>query len=192
MRITLLILLLVGGGAVPPRAEPSPHRTDTNHSTVGFSVPILGGLSRVTGKFSRFELELDYDAENPERSRVLARIDASSVDTGIDERDAHLCAEDFLHITEFPEILYESFEVVSKGDHLEVQGVLTIRDESLDVPLIVQVLEEPGSGRNVGFLATATFDRQKFGVRYKHRDIPDFIGDEMTVTLNVLTRPALK
>jgi polyisoprenoid-binding protein YceI len=189
MRITLLLLLL-GVGGLAPRAAPSPYRTDTNHSTVGFSVPILGGLSRVTGKFSRFELELDYDAEHPERSRALARIDASSVDTGIDQRDDHLRAEDFLHVAEHPEILYESFEVVPKGDHLEVLGVLTIRDESRDVPLTVKVLEEPGEGRRVGFLASATFDRQDFGVRYEHRDIPDFIGDEMTVTLHVLTSPA--
>jgi len=26
-------------------------------------------------------------------------------------------------------------------------------------------------------------------VSYKHRDIPDFIGDEVTVTLNILARP---
>jgi len=38
--------------------------------------------------------------------------------------------------------------------------------------------------------STIGFDRQDFGVRYKHRDIPDFIGDEMTVEMFVLTRPA--
>lgn len=190
LRTTLLCSLLLGAASVPPLASPKAYRTDTNHSTIGFSVPILGGVSQVTGKFSRFELELDYDEEEPANSKVLAKIDATSVDTGIDDRDTHLNAEDFLHTAEYPEITYESFEVQAEGDRLTVFGVLTIRDVSEDVELQVQILREKGEGQSIGFHATATFDRQDFGVRYKHRDIPDFIGDEMTVEMFVLTRPA--
>jgi polyisoprenoid-binding protein YceI len=190
LRSLLLISLLLGAGTVPPLATPKPVRTDTNHSTVGFSVPILGGISQVTGKFSRFELELNYDEEHPEDSTVMAKIDATSVDTGIDERDGHIRTDDFLNVEEYPEISYESFEVIPEGDRLTVIGVLTIRDVSQDVELDVQVLREKGGGASIGFYATATFDRQDFGVTYKHRDIPHFIGDQMTVSMHVLTRPA--
>jgi polyisoprenoid-binding protein YceI len=168
-----------------------PRRTDTNHSTVGFSVPIAGGLSSVTGKFSRFKLDFHYDPEEPEKTRVLAVIDVTSVDTGIDGRDEHLLSDDFFHADEFPEITFESFEVqtTDEPDHLIVIGVLTIRDESRDCELDVRILEDPSWSPQIGFHATTSFDRQDFGVRYKHRDLPDFIGDEVQVNLRILTSP---
>jgi polyisoprenoid-binding protein YceI len=93
-------------------------------------------------------------------------------------------------VAKFPEIVFESLEVASEGDVLRVMGVLTIRGVSRDAELEVTLLDEPGTGTAVGYVATASFDRQEFGVSYKHRDIPDFIGDEMTVEMHVLTNPA--
>lgn len=90
MRAVLLAVTIAATLVATPARTPSTHRTDTNHSSVGFSVPILGGLSRVTGKFSRFRMEFDDDDADPTRSKVTAVIEAASVDTGIDERDAHL------------------------------------------------------------------------------------------------------
>ena len=186
---TFLPLLAVVALLPHDTSPPGPHRTDTNHSTLGFSVPILGGLSQVTGKFSRFKVDLDYDAEKPENSRVVAVIEAASIDTGIDARDAHLRADDFLNVAEFPEIIFESFEVVPEDDRLRVIGVLTMRDVSRDVELDVRILKHEDKPGNVGFFATTTFNRQDFGVRYKHRDIPDFIGDDVTLQLHMLSRP---
>ena len=187
----LLFSLVLAASARPASIrEVQPHRTDVNHSSVGFSVPILGGISQVTGKFSRFKLDFDFDEEKPENSKVLATIDATSVDTGIDDRDAHMQSDDFFATSEHPEIVYESFEVrVLEKDHLEVVGVLTIRDISKDVSLDVRVLREK-DGDSVGFVGTTQFDRQPFGVKYRHGDIPDFIGDEVNVNLHVLTRPS--
>jgi len=73
-------------------------------------------MSLVTGKFSRFEVQLNYDPEVPESSSVLVRIDAASIDTGIDARDAHLRTDDFLK---------------ESPDHLRVIGVLSIREGSV-------------------------------------------------------------
>ena len=192
-RIALLLVLLTGAATLPPVVR-GPRRIDANHSTIGFSVPIAGGISEVTGKFTEFTLDFDYDPEHPENSRVVAVLDAASVDTGIDARDKHLQAEDFLHVAEFPEIVFESFEVVpaEEAGRLSVIGVLTLRGESHDVTLDVLVLPDPIGGDQVGFHATTTFDRQKVGVRYKHRDIPTFSGDEIRVEMHVLTRASRK
>ena len=68
----LLFSLVLAASARPASIrEVQPHRTDVNHSSVGFSVPILGGISQVTGKFSRFKLDFDFDEEKPENSKVL-------------------------------------------------------------------------------------------------------------------------
>jgi hypothetical protein len=52
----LVPLLFLADARIAPR---EPERVDTNHSTCGFSVPILGGLSPVTGKSSPQAVELD-------------------------------------------------------------------------------------------------------------------------------------
>jgi polyisoprenoid-binding protein YceI len=182
----LLIAGLLGGVLSVP--EPlAPHRVDVNHSTVGFSVPILGGLSQVTGKFSRFEATIDYDHENPGESKVVAVIEAASLDTGIDDRDDHMRTDDFFGVEEHPEISFESFEVIPQEDgRLEVIGVLSLRGVEKDLTLDVQVLDPKDGKGTYGFIGRASFDRQEFGVRYKHRDIPDFIGDDVEITIHLL------
>jgi polyisoprenoid-binding protein YceI len=39
----------------------TPFAVDTAHSNVGFSVPIAGGLAQVSGKFSDFKVDLNFD-----------------------------------------------------------------------------------------------------------------------------------
>ena len=164
---SFLALLVATPSSGPPELE----RVDTNHSTCGFSVPILGGLSRVTGKFSSFRVELDFDPADPEAATVLVDIDAASADTGIDARDAHLRRDDFFDVENHPRILFESREVtVLEGDRLEVEGILTLRGTTREVTLRVELLrpEDPSSDV-VGFTAQTTLDRREFGVSYQHR-----------------------
>ena len=63
---------------------------DVAHSNVGFSIPIMGGLSHVRGKFTDFTVAIVYDDADVTRSSVNATIRAASIDTGIERRDAHL------------------------------------------------------------------------------------------------------
>ena len=39
----------------------TPLSVDSAHSNVGFSVPIMGGMAQVSGKFSQFSVDLNYD-----------------------------------------------------------------------------------------------------------------------------------
>jgi polyisoprenoid-binding protein YceI len=113
----LLALSFVAGRHAAIGVEPE--RVDTNHSTCGFSVPILGGLSRVTGKFSRFTVDLEFDPAEPEAATVSVSIDATSIDTGIDDRDEHLNAPDFLDTATYPSITFAGKEVRAlDGDRL--------------------------------------------------------------------------
>ena len=197
MKIPTALVLALPVVALPaalarPSLEPPavPTSVDVNHSTCGFSVPILGGLSQVTGKFASFTVDLDFDPEDPARSRVSAVIDASSVDTGIDDRDRHLEAPDFFDVANHPEIQFHSKDVIANGaERLAVVGDLTVRGKTKEVLLDVEMHrsaeEEPDV---VGFTATTTFDRTDFDVSYQHRDIPDFIGADVTVTIHTYAR----
>src|SRR5262245_61824658 len=81
---------------------------DMNHSNVGFSVPIMGGLSKVRGKFTDFTVNLTNDEKDITKSSVSVVIKATSINTGIDGRDRHLRTADFFDVEQFPEITFQS------------------------------------------------------------------------------------
>src|SRR5262245_39674525 len=88
-------LALIGASAALAAAQPvdSARReildVEPNHTTIGFAVAIAGGMTRVTGKFTRFDVRIALDPD-PASSSVEARIDTASIDTGIADRDTHL------------------------------------------------------------------------------------------------------
>jgi polyisoprenoid-binding protein YceI len=69
---------------------------DDAHSAVLFSIRHLG-LSRVRGRFDRFEATLDVGPSLAE-TRVEATIDLASIDTNNVDRDAHLRSSDFFAV----------------------------------------------------------------------------------------------
>jgi len=164
-------------------AEAVRMRIDRNHSTVGFRVPILAGMSTVTGKFTDFEIEFDYDAATPSNSTVSVTIQVASIDTGIDRRDEHLRTADFFDVENEPTMTFVSNRIDVEGDHGLAQGTLTMRGTSRAVTLDLQLM--PMGEGGIGVKATATIDRTDYGVSYQ-RDNPLFIGDEITIELFIL------
>ncbi len=67
-------------GVRPAGAETVTWRADPAHTEVNFSVKHF--FTPVTGTFDDFEIDLNYDPENPENSSVEARIHVESVNTG--------------------------------------------------------------------------------------------------------------
>src|SRR5215468_11606887 len=115
MRKTLLFVLLCAVTAVAQVATSRPYPIDNGHSTVGFSVPILGGLSQVKGKFTDFAITLNNDEKDITKSSVSVVIKATSVNTGIEGRDRHLRTADFFDVEKFPEITFKSERIEKKG-----------------------------------------------------------------------------
>ena len=127
----LIVLLFVATTAAQQTATPGTHPIDNAHSTVGFSVPILGGLSQVNGKFTDFAITLNHDAKDITKSSVNVVIKATSVDTGIERRDAHLRNADFFDVEKFPEITFKSERVEKKGKQFIAHGPLTMHGAML-------------------------------------------------------------
>jgi polyisoprenoid-binding protein YceI len=87
LKKNLLVLLLF---SIVPSAQVNTVRQypiDVNHSTVGFSVSIMDGLSRVIGKFTDFTVTLMSDEKDITKSSVTVVIKAASLNTGIPARD---------------------------------------------------------------------------------------------------------
>ncbi|HZG65889.1 MAG TPA: YceI family protein, partial [Herpetosiphonaceae bacterium] len=62
---------------------------DPAHSEIQFSAKHMM-ISTVRGKFTRFSGTIDADDANPTAAQVEVQIEAASIDTGNEQRDAHL------------------------------------------------------------------------------------------------------
>ncbi len=145
---------------------------DSSHSQAEFTVKHMM-ITKVRGRFADVEGAIHLDAENPENSRVKVEIDAASIDTREEDRDAHLRSEDFLNAEEFPKLTFESKRVggleLEDGARFKVLGDLTIRGTTKEVELAA-VFEgrgqDPWGNQRVAFSADTTIDRRDFGLTW--------------------------
>jgi polyisoprenoid-binding protein YceI len=104
--------------------------------------------------FSKFEGRLEFDATQPEASRVRFEIESASAeckDDWVSMKDLRkiqeTAFEDMLAVKRYPRITFVSRSVRGIGPgRFEVPGTLTIRDVSKEV-LVTVTLEDKGSGR---------------------------------------------
>ncbi|MGH7451898.1 MAG: YceI family protein, partial [bacterium] len=70
-------------------------KVEPNHSTIGFVVPIAGGITKVTGKFADFKATLSWNEPITKDSdltkcSINAAIKSASINTGNSDRDKDL------------------------------------------------------------------------------------------------------
>ena len=145
---------------------------DPAHSRIGFSVR-HAMVTTVRGSFGSYESRLYFDGRNPVRSRADIVLHTASVDTGVEQRDAHLIGRDFLDAAKYPRMSFTSTAVQLVGkDVYRMAGDLTIRGTThpveLDLTYIGHVTDPFGYER-VGFDGTTTINRSDWGLTYNAR-----------------------
>ncbi len=187
----LAVALAFGAVAL---AAPITYQVDTAHSNVAFAVPILGGLAKVRGKFTDFKVDIVYDEADVTKSSVKAVIKAASIDTGIERRDAHLRNPDFFEVEKYPEITFESKSVEKRGSGLVARGTFTMHGVSKEIELpftINGVRKNPQTGATtLGVSSRLTINRKDYGISFSRPDNPDFLGDQIEIELDLVTRAA--
>lgn len=141
---------------------------DPAHTNAGFVARHLM-VTKVRGRFTDASGRIRV-GEGPEDSLVEVEIAAASIDSGDEDRDAHLRSPDFLDVERFPTIGFRSTRVERTGERtLRVEGDLTIRDVTRPVVLDAEYL---GASRDwegnprIGFSATTRIDREDFGITW--------------------------
>lgn len=192
LRKILFVILFSGLLFINPKSDASTFKVDTNHSTVGFNVPMLGGLSQVTGKFSSFNVEIVYDEKDVTKSSVTATIKAESIDTGIEGRDKHLRTADFFEVEKYPEITFTSKRVEKKGKNLSVVGDFSMHGVTKEITIPFMVAgkhkKEGSDSVTYGFSGTLKIDRRDYGINYQHKTVPNWVGYDVEINLFILTR----
>jgi polyisoprenoid-binding protein YceI len=140
---------------------------DPVHSEVGFSVRHMM-VSKVRGKFTKFSGQL-VTADDVLESSVTAEIDLSSIETGAEQRDAHLRSPDFFDTDNHPLMTFRSTGIRAAGDGYVIDGELTLKGRTKSVPLALDINgfgPDAYGGTRAGFTATTEINRQDFGVNW--------------------------
>ena len=159
---------------------------DPSHTQVGFAVKHLM-ISNVKGRFTGVQGSV---ALNPKgNTTVDVSIDATSITTGDQKRDAHLRSADFLHVDEHPVIQFNGRRIDGNvNSKFSLHGDLSIRGVSRPVTLYVineGRLTDPWGNERVGYTATVTISRKDFGLEWNMALEAGgvLVGDEIRITI---------
>lgn len=182
--LALVVGLSIASAA---RAATEPFVFDKSHTKVGFQV--RHWLTKVEGRFSEYDGRISIDREEPSKSKVEVTIQAASIDTGNERRDADLKSARFFEVEKYPAITFTSTRVEPKGKDLyEVTGDLTMHGvtKTLKVPVRHTGFLNLGRVEKAGFEATFPINRKDFGVSWNSiLEVGAMLGDEVEVTLLV-------
>jgi polyisoprenoid-binding protein YceI len=191
LRRTILTMLVCSITLVAQVSTGKPYPIDMNHSNVGFTVPIMNGLSKVKGKFTDFNVTLNVDEKDITKSNVNVVIKATSIDTGVENRDKHLRNADFFDVEKYPEITFQSARIEKKGKQFIAHGTLTMHGVAKEIALPFSVTGVNESAdktkKSVGYSASVVLNRRDYGINWSHR-VPGFVGDNITVDIDLITR----
>ena len=160
-----------------------------NHSSLGFSVDIAGGITKVTGNFREHDLKLTYVDEDWTKSHIDFTINASSVDTGIKDRDDHLRTADFFDVENYPTIEFRSKSIKPNGENAyKAIGDFTMHGVTKEIEIPFEVTS--AKGNTIGIKIEHQINRIDYGVAkdFKHTSIENFISEIIDVNFYFWTK----
>jgi polyisoprenoid-binding protein YceI len=141
---------------------------DPVHTSVEFVARHLM-VSKVRGRFTQVSGAI-HISEDPSESWVEVEINPASLDTGDEQRDAHLRSPDFFGVERYPQITFRSTKIEgSSPARFVVHGDLTVQGVTRPVILAAEYhgwTTDPWGGRRTGFSATTEVDREDFGLTW--------------------------
>src|SRR5260370_28550329 len=96
--------------AVPSPAAVTTWQIDPAHTAAGFSVKHMM-IATVRGQFKGVTGSVNWDDQDISKSSVDVTIDANTVDTGEPKRDADLKSANFLDVSTYPTITFQSIQI---------------------------------------------------------------------------------
>jgi polyisoprenoid-binding protein YceI len=158
-------------------------KVDKARTRVGFAVKQLG-ISTVRGEFREFDggLEIGEDLAD---ARAYGRVAATSLDTNLARRDAHLRSKDFLSADRHPELTFRAraIEPVDE-DTFRVIGDLSINGVTDEVELTAElggIETRPEGDERLGLEVTGQVSRKAFAMTFAKA----VVADKVTIVIDV-------
>jgi polyisoprenoid-binding protein YceI len=170
-------------------AQTTTWNIDPAHSAAEFKVRHMM-ISNVKGHFSKVSGELSLDESNISNSSVQASIEAASIETRDDQRDAHLKSADFFDVEKYPLLSFKSDKIKQNGD-LSVEGDLTIhgvtRRVTFDIEGPTPPTKDPWGNTRIAISGSTKINRKDFGLNWNAALETGgiLVGEEVTINLDV-------
>jgi polyisoprenoid-binding protein YceI len=162
---------------------------DPTHSQAEFSVRHM--FTKVRGHMVVASGIVDTDESDPTKTVIVARLDPSTVNTGVSVRDDHLRSVDFFDIKQYPEIVFQSTAISQTAkDDYAVIGMLSMHGIDRAVTLYARVAGDgidPFGNRRAGVSARTTLNRKEFGLNW-NRALESgglLVGDDIEINLEI-------
>jgi len=143
---------------------------DPMHSQVGFKVKHLM-VANVRGAFKEFDADIYTAGEDFMNAEIDFRINPASIDTGNEQRDAHLRSADFFDVENFKEINFTAgrFKKVDNDGNYELYGNLTMKGIKKQIKLEVEfsgVIKDPWGNHKAVFSINGKINRKDWGLNW--------------------------
>lgn len=187
---TLAYILLFALGLLTTNlvAQETKWVSDKAHTKIRFEAPHMA-ISEVDGRFTEYDVEVFADGEDFNGAKVNVTIDAKSINTDNSKRDDHLRSDDFLGVSQYPEITFtgELKKKITQPGHT-LEGILTIRDVSKTEQFDVEhkgTVDAMGAVR-AGFKLTGTIARFDYNVDWNESFTGGLVvGREIDIIIDI-------
>lgn len=160
---------------------------DPAHSEFSFKVKHLM-ITWVRGVFRDVEADIITSGDDFSTARIEVRINAASLNTGDQKRDAHLKSPDFFDVETHREIIFigKKFEKTDEANQYALHGTLTIKGVTVPVKLDVEYLgkmKDPYGNEKAGFTASGSISRKAWELNWNAslEEGGVLVGDEVKV-----------
>lgn len=175
----------------PPAPTPLPPngwRIDMTHSELTFRIRHL--VSRVRGSFREWSGVIVTNPDSLNAGSVEVTIQAASIFTNNDRRDADLRSGNFFSVDTFPTLTFKSRKVDVTGTQIRIEGDLTIRNVTKPVVLEGEYLgltKEQRGRERIGFDVSTKINRLDWGVTWNRAAEGGgvLLGDDVEITIAV-------
>jgi polyisoprenoid-binding protein YceI len=146
------------------------YEVDQAHTHIGFTAKHLG-VSKVRGRFNKFEGFFEGPDDDPTKARGEVKVDVASLESRSDQRDTHLRSADFFDTERYPYLTFKltGLQVID-DEHFKVLGDLTVKDITKPIVLDATVegrMPDPFGGKErVGISAGGKINRMDWGLNW--------------------------
>ena len=155
---------------------------DAAHAGVNFKISHMG-LSAIVGRFNEFSGDFSIDPDDASKCSFTLTINAETIDTNNQKRDAHLRSPDFFNTKQFPTITFKSTKVEAGKDGYQVTGDLTLHGVTKPITFALaggRKTEFPKGVTRTGFTTELTLKRSEFGID----KFSPMLGEDVTALIS--------
>lgn len=178
---SLLAALFLSGVA---NAAPEIYQIDAAHSFANWSVRHV--VSKTTGTFNDISGTIAVDRDNLTNSKVEAKINMLSVNSGHAKRDAHIKEKDYLNADKFMHMYFVSSKIEAKSStEGMMSGAFTLNGVTKEISFPFKVLgfgTDPWGGQRSGFEAKTSIKASDYGYGWGLKP-NGAVGDDIEITL---------